>query len=138
MRRWAVGAVVALVVLAGCGSTATSDVGAGTSSHPALKDVTVSSCHNKVLDSQVANSGIATATGMIDNHSSKTSDYTIQIGFFDHAGTRVATGAALESAVPAGGSVDFSAGGDTELGNHVSVTCKVINVTRLETAAGQS
>lgn len=135
VRRIAV-AVVGVLALAGCGSTTTSKVGAGTSTHPASADVMITSCHNKVLDAALPNSGIATATGTVVNHSSKTSDYTVQIGFFNHAGTRVATGAALEAAVPAAGTLTFSADADQELGDHVSVTCKLVEVTRLATTSG--
>jgi Protein of unknown function (DUF2510) len=131
-------ALIIIVAVASSGGTKTANVGSGTSAHPAIKDVAITSCHNEIIDAALANSGIATAMGTVANHSSETSDYTVQIAFFDHAGTRVATGAALETAVPAGGSALFTSQGDQDLSDHDSLTCKLIEVTRLATAAGQT
>lgn len=95
-------------------------------SHPPAGDVALNGCEVDPTTSW------PDATGVIVNHSSKASDYQIQVGFYAGA-TRVADGDALESNVSPGESVDFKAQGfDTVTG---TITCKVISVDR-EAAAG--
>lgn len=118
-----------LTIAAGaCASSSTSNLGAGTSSHPALADVAVSTCGQS--------DGLASATGLIDNHSSGTSDYIISIGFFAN-GVRVDEGDAFQDNVAAHSKATYSAMG-TNMSDPANVTCKVVNVTRMASSTGQN
>ncbi|MFD7298068.1 FxLYD domain-containing protein [Streptomyces sp. NPDC059897] len=69
----------------------------------------------------------------ITNHSSKTSDYMIDVEFLDANGKRIDTGTAVENAVAADQEVDTQAGG-LEQAPSGTVTAKVLTVDRFATA----
>jgi hypothetical protein len=89
--------------------------------NPPAADVTITSC-------SIDSIGDANANLTILNHSSKSSDYIIQVGFFNPAGVRVDDGYGLENDVPSGGAVETTA---TGFGNNVApITCKLVSVDR--------
>lgn len=97
-------------------------LGGCTSSATAKQDVTVTSC-------AVGASGRPTATGSVDNHSSKASSYAIAIGFYDSSGNRVSDGAASLARVEAAQTATFSADGTAKANG--PLTCKVLSVARV-------
>lgn len=94
----------------------------GNTTHPPAADVTISAC---VVD---PTTHWPDATLTVTNHSSKPSDYVIQVGFFDSTGARVAEGDDLENNVPANGVVKADAQGFSDVTG--TVTCKLVSVDR--------
>ncbi|MET9611728.1 hypothetical protein [Kitasatospora indigofera] len=87
-----------------------------------LKDVEITNCQvDAVLH-------WPSAELKITNHSSKSSNYMIQIEFIDTAGTRIAQGVAATNGLAAGQSSVQKAQGAAEAKGQVS--CRVIDVTR--------
>jgi hypothetical protein len=113
--------LVVVIVIIAVGASGSSKPGSGTSSHPAADDISVSRC-------KVDSLKIPQATGMIDNHSSGTSDYTFTVSFLNAAGTVVAQGGGLENDIASHQQATWSVTGDAEVS--VAVTCKVVDVTR--------
>ncbi|MER6396823.1 FxLYD domain-containing protein [Kitasatospora sp. NPDC001603] len=64
----------------------------------------------------------------VTNHSSKSSNYMIQVEFVDAAGTRIGEGVAATNNLAAGQAATLKAQGATDAKGKVS--CKVTNVTR--------
>jgi Tfp pilus assembly protein FimV len=90
--------------------------------NPPAADVVISSC---TVD---PTTGWPAAALTITNHSSKPSDYIIQVGFFDSTGARVAEGDDLENNVPSQGVVKDTAQGFATVTG--TVTCKLVSVDR--------
>jgi hypothetical protein len=115
LRRLCIAAVFALGALAAAGCTSSSS---------AAKDVTISGCNASPTG------GRPTATGMIDNHSSKASTYAVTVSFYDSSGNRVSEGAATVGKVESGAVANFSAEGVASAKG--PVTCKATSVVRTE------
>lgn len=113
LRRLCIPALVVVAVVAGAGCT---------SSSTAAKDVTISACTANPTG------GRPTATGMIDNHSSKASTYAVTITFYDSSGNRVSQGAATVGKVEPSAVANFSAEGVSNAKG--PVTCKATSVVR--------
>jgi hypothetical protein len=64
----------------------------------------------------------------VTNHSSKSSNYMIQVEFVDAAGTRIGEGVAATNNLAAGQAATLKAQGATDTKGKIS--CKVTNVTR--------
>lgn len=87
-----------------------------------LKDVEITSC---VVDAVLH---WPSAELKITNHSSKASNYMVQVEFLDATGTRIAEGlAATNGLAPGQASVQKAQGASEAKGK---VSCKVIDVTR--------
>lgn len=114
--------IVIIVVAASSASNNSSKLGSGTKAHPAAKDVSVSGC-------RVDSLGLPTGKAKIVNHSSGESDYTFTVDFLNSAGTVVAQGAGLENNIAPGQTATATVTGDQQISG--SVTCKVVDVTRL-------
>jgi hypothetical protein len=106
-RWWLLGVIVLIVIIsiaASAGSkkntNSSSNNGVGTnslnSSHPPQKDVTVSSC---TFDSTI--NGL-TAKLQIINHSSKTSNYIVDVVFNDSKGVQIGSTSGVDNNVAAG------------------------------------
>jgi Protein of unknown function (DUF2510) len=119
--------IIVIVVVAAANS---NPPGAGSKSHPATADVTVTSCTIKPLDPSLPD-GYAQASIQITNHSSGTSNYDIGVGFFNSSGVRVDTGYSLVNSVPSKGVVTDTAGGTQQMSKTEPITCKVVSVDRL-------
>jgi hypothetical protein len=87
-----------------------------------LSDATVTTC------TPGANDGQPVAEGQVTNTSSKTSNYTIRIGFYDAAGNKVTDGGDVITGVEAGSASPWQATGAGSVKG--PVTCKVLGVTR--------
>jgi len=114
LRRWIVFALASVCLaglLAGC-----------TSSKTAAKDVTITSCKGSPTG------GHPTAQGMIRNHSSKSSAYTIHVKFKDSSGNGVGDGVALVAKVDPGTTAKWHATGT--LNAKGSVNCVLSTVNR--------
>jgi hypothetical protein len=90
------------------------------SDHPPQADVQLSTCATDEF-------GTANATGVITNHSTQASNYSIHIAFQQN-GARVDDGYALESDVQPGQPTNFTAGGLKQVTGQV--TCTVTSVER--------
>lgn len=90
--------------------------------HPPAGDIKLTSC---AVDSTL---DFPTAKVDITNHTSKASDYSIQVEFIDAKGNRLAAGYALENALAPGQKSTQTAMGDNEV--HGKFTCKVAKVDR--------
>jgi hypothetical protein len=108
---------------ASCASTSAS-LGSGTSKHPAKADIAITSC-----TVQAAPLNVPRAKGIINNHSSGTSDYSFTISFVSDPGTVVAQGAVAENGVAPGQSATFEVTGNAHV-TVPSVQCLAVNVTR--------
>jgi hypothetical protein len=87
-----------------------------------LKDVEISGCTvDNILN-------MPSADLKITNHSSKASNYMVQVEFLDTAGTRIAEGIAATNGLAPGQSSVQKAQGTAQVKGKVS--CKVIDVTR--------
>lgn len=93
----------------------------GNTAHPPQDDVTVTGCTVDTI-------GLPHAAITITNHSGRASDYLISTEFLAGA-TRVAEGAASQSAVAAGQIARTEAIGDQEV--HGTLVCRVTKVDRL-------
>ncbi len=87
--------------------------------HPPAADITVKTC--------TLSYGMATATGVIVNHTSKASDYDVHIGFMKN-GVRVDDGYDMQNDVQPGQTVNFQAGGTNQVSG--ALTCTLIGVDR--------
>lgn len=127
-HRWLVGIaallfiLIAVIVIAALASS--SKPGAGTSSHPAAADVTVTSCTVDAI-------GIPHTAGAIINHSSGLSDYTFTVSFLNKAGVQVAEGTSLEDNIAAHLTAAWTATGDNRA--TAPLTCWIVNVNRFAT-----
>ncbi|MFJ9770849.1 FxLYD domain-containing protein [Kitasatospora sp. NPDC101157] len=88
----------------------------------AAKDVEVTGC---VVDPAIH---WPTANLKVTNHSSRTSNYIIQVEFVDKSGTRVGEAPAATNNLAAGGSATLKALGATEVKGEI--TCRVSGVNR--------
>lgn len=127
-------AVAAITLVTGCasetGSTPVKTTQAPTSSgpisassnteHPPVADVTLKSCASDEI-------GFVTAKGTIVNHSSKPSEYAIDLEFVA-GGARYAEGFATASAVAPGQTVEWEASGLED--NRPGTVCRVLSVDR--------
>lgn len=132
-----VGIIVAVAAAGGGGSSdnkasSSNNNGTLTSSdngaHPPQKDVTFvpQSC---TVDSTT---NWPKAKVKVTNHSSKTSDYSIQVVFKDASGVRVSDGAAIPTNVKPGESTIETAQGLDEV--HGKITCVIQSVDRYASA----
>jgi hypothetical protein len=120
-----IGIIVAVVIVA----SHTTTPGSGTKAHPAVADISITSCAAPpTLKYPVAG-------GTILNHSSGTSDYSFTISFLNPAGTVVAQGSGSEDRIAPHQTAVFSVTGDNQVSR--SVTCKVANVTRFASFPGR-
>ena len=126
--------IVLVAVNSGSKSTSTSTPSGSTSplsgsnntAHPPAADVTVTSCRVDPSTNWPA------ARLEITNHSSKTSNYTVQVQFLNSSGTRVADGlAAASNVAPGERALETAQSLDTVSGN---VTCNVTSVERFASA----
>ena len=88
----------------------------------AAKDVTISSCASSPTG------GHPTASGAINNHSSKSSLYAIHVKFSDASGNGAGDGLATVARVDAGKTATWHASGTVDVKG--TVTCKLASVTR--------
>jgi hypothetical protein len=118
MRRVALTVIGLSIVLAlaGCSS----------SNKAATKDVKITAC------TADAKGGHPTASGEIDNHSSKASLYTIHVKFKDASGNDVGDGVAAVAKVDPGTTATWHATGT--LNAKGPVTCTFSSVTRTAVA----
>uniref|UniRef100_A0AAU2UWC3 Secreted protein n=1 Tax=Streptomyces sp. NBC_00003 TaxID=2903608 RepID=A0AAU2UWC3_9ACTN len=91
--------------------------------HPPAADVSITSCD---VDSATS---FPSAKLEIVNHSSKPSEYFIDVEFVDVSGTRVAEGAAILNHVAPGEKAEDTAGGLAPVSG--KITCKVTSVDRI-------
>jgi hypothetical protein len=117
--------IVIAVVVAVSHSTAP---GSGTKSHPAVADISVTSC---TVDATLKE---PMARGTIFNQSSGTSNYRFTISFLNPAGTVVAQGSGFEDHIASQQAAVFSVTGDKQVSGFV--TCKVGKVTRFASSLG--
>lgn len=96
--------------------------------NPPAADVKLTTCR---VDSTLQ---LPEAKLKVTNHSSKPSDYLINVEFLDRSGTRVAETAAMQSALSPGKSALTEAMGDNQVKG--KVTCKVTKVDRFATNGG--
>jgi hypothetical protein len=115
------GALLSLVVLAVVVAVVLVLVFKGTSSKSAKKDVTVTACRSNA-------DGKPTASGTIVNHSSKTSNYVIQLAFTDAQGNTVSEGVAPVKSVGVNKTAKWDLTGDRDVNG--SVQCNVAGVSR--------
>lgn len=129
-RFWVLGTIAVLVVIsiAGAGSktkttATTSDVqSTQSSSHAAVDDVTLDGCTSD-------STGFVTMPVTIVNHTSKRSNYVIELTVVDSAGVKVGDGLASSNNVDAGQTAKDD-GIATVTGSHAGLTCKISSVTR--------
>lgn len=114
--------VVALVVLLAIVALVLVLAFKGTSSSSAKKDVTVAACR---ADS---GGGRPTASGKILNHSSKTSNYVIQLTFTDPQGNTVSEGVAAVKDVAADETATWDLTGARDANG--AVKCEITDVSR--------
>lgn len=114
--------MVSLLVLAAILVVVLVFVVKGTSSKSAAKDVTVSNC------AADANGGKPTASGTILNHSSKTSNYVIQLTFTDPQGNTVSEGVAAVKDVAADETATWDLTGARDANG--AVKCEITDVSR--------
>jgi hypothetical protein len=95
-----------------------------TSSKTAASDVSITGCVAS------ASGGRPVANGTIDNHSSKTSAYAIEVKFYDSSGNNVSEGPSSVASVAAGGTAIYHAEGLSDAKG--PLTCKLGTVTRTE------
>jgi hypothetical protein len=95
---------------------------ASCSSSKAAQDVSITACQAD------PGGGRPTATGTIDNHSSKASTYAVDITFYDSSGNKVTQGGATVGKVESGATSVFHVTGLADAKG--PVTCKVSSVTR--------
>ena len=112
-RATAACAVVCLTALTACSSSSKS---------AAREDVTVTAC------TASPTGGHPTATGKIENHSSKASLYTIHVKFTDASGNGVGDGVAAVAKVDPGTTANWRANGT--LNAKGPLTCTLSSVTR--------
>lgn len=115
MGKW----LVALVLLAGCSSTAGKTGGAD---NPPAADVTLTSCAKTVISS-------VDVKVTIVNHSSKRSNYVIEISLIDGSGVKVGDGFASSNNVEAGQTATET-GFASLTGSPATFTCKIASVSR--------
>lgn len=119
-------ALLAVGVSSGKSSNSTDSNAPLTSSdnsgHPPAGDVHITSC---TVDPLL---GSPSAKLTVVNHTSKASDYNVQVAFLDKAGVRIDSGYALESNVRPGQRVLSLAQGLTEV--HGVIRCTVNTVDR--------
>lgn len=131
-RFWALG-LVAVIVVGGVASSSSSSKtdskqngGVQTVSNngenPPQADVSITSCD---LDQYLS---YPQATLHITNHSTKTSDYMIEVNFLDASGTKIADGTAISNNIEAGQSAIEKATGLSSMKG--AITCKVTDVNR--------
>jgi len=117
-----VAVVLVLLIAIGVAASHAGTPGRGTPSHPAAADVSVTACGtNSPL-------GLPTATVVVHNHSSGTSDYSYSVSFLNPAGTVVSQGGGVENGIQPGGTAQSTVYGDSNASG--SLTCKVVDVIR--------
>lgn len=126
-RFWLLGVVVILIIFSVTSkkdSTPSGGVGSlsSNSKNAPVDDISIDSCS---LDSF----GFAKAELTITNHSSKRSNYLVDLSFIDGNGVKVGDGTAVSSNVDPGQVAKEEAGG-TITGSPATVTCKVSSVDR--------
>jgi hypothetical protein len=138
MKRTAIPlAVLPLVLLAGCQSTAAKSSAPKASksgpltlsqdeTNPPAADISVATCAPDDV-------GVYHVTGTVTNHSSKPSDYIITFELDDPSGTRLGTADDFEQALAAGQSAAMDAI-STVSTTGVKVTCKLLTVDRTASA----
>lgn len=115
------GVLLSLIVLAVIVAVVLVVVFKGTSSKSAKKDVTVTACRPN-------GDGKPTASGTIVNHSSKTSNYVIQLAFTDAQGNTVSEGVAPVKSVGVKETAKWDLTGDRDVKG--SVQCNIVSVSR--------
>jgi len=116
-----------LLAVAGLAACSTPEDGPGltkgTADHPAKDDVALTACTSPDII------GVVYAKGDINNHSSKRSDYSMEITLTNAAGAQVGSGFANAENVEPGQIAHWSgiAGTDISAGGN---TCHVVDVTR--------
>lgn len=115
MRR-----LVELGIASACGVAIVT--GCSASGPTAAKDVSITACVASPTG------GHPTATGLIVNHSSKTSGYTIQVKFSDTAGNGVGDGLAAVAKVGPGSTATWHANGTVDAKGPLK--CTLSSVTR--------
>lgn len=101
-----------VLLLAACGDDTAAP------ENPPRRDVTMTSCAADTI-------GIS-AKGELVNHSSKRSTYTIEVNFYDQAGTQVGSGFDFVNNVAPDGRATWEATGF----NDQAERCEIIEVTR--------
>jgi hypothetical protein len=110
-------AVVVIVVV-----VVATKPGSGTKTHPAVADVSISSCTiGPTLN-------LPQATGTIVNHSSGTSDYSFRVSFLNKRGEVAASGSGSKNHVAPQQTAAWTVMGDTP--NDGPLTCRLENVSR--------
>ena len=135
----AIGALAATLSLTACGNSGTSNPTPTTTTprtpsthattapatpkdHTAGNDVKIDSCE---VD---PTTGFPAAKITITNHSSKTSNYAVQVEFVNAGGTRLDEGLAATNNLASGQASEETAQGTTQVSGTIS--CKVTDVTR--------
>jgi hypothetical protein len=112
-----------LILLAGASACAVAALtGCSASGSTAAKDVTITAC------TASPTGGHPTATGLIVNHSSKSSAYTIHVKFIDSAGNGVGDGFAAVAKVGVGSAANWHADGSFNAKGPLK--CALSSVTR--------
>lgn len=126
-KRWWLVAIVVVIVISIAASSSSSDnnskPGKGSGTHPAADDVTVKSCSKTAI-------GTSEVGLEVVNHSTKTSNYLINITVLDPSGTRVGEANTALNNVAAGQTARDTAVGSIT-GDPPSISCTVADVTRL-------
>ncbi len=130
-RIWLAAVAVAAAALTGCTGAGTSSAGSngkGTSSvdskeeHRPDDDVQIMACSKQDFGNWPQ------AKLKVTNHSSKVSDYIVQVEFLDASGTRKAEGTAVVSNLARGRTAEETAAGLAEVAG--KVTCRITDVSR--------
>jgi len=129
MKRARTFILITLLVIAGAACATESDAespqaGPETNSrnneNPPPDDVTLGACTNESF-------GGPTARGTLLNHSSKLSNYIIEVNFTDDAGTIMAQATGFASNIPPGATANWEA---VSLSDYASASCTVAKVDR--------
>lgn len=101
----------------------TAATNSGNTDNPPQDDVTLEEC---TMEQFVG----PKATGVIENHSSERSNYSVQVSFEDPDGVKVADGAAFANNVDPGQRANWEAVGFAEIAEGVEISCRVVQVDR--------
>lgn len=116
---WWVGLAVVVVVGVSVAAALTGDEAQDKPDNPAEEDVEMTSCRAGRIGRQ--------ASGVVVNHSSKRSNYSISVNFYDEAGTQVSEGADFVSNLAPDGRATWEV---TAAGADTAERCEIVEVTR--------
>jgi hypothetical protein len=104
-------------------TTVTTVKSVNSGSHPAADDVTITDCENQGY-------GAVKVGVQVINHTTKTSNYLVEIGVNDSAGTKVGDGGASTNSLAPGQTATIDGYGTASSSTKGAVTCVVTSVTR--------